>query len=67
MGLEVQVVDEKVVLTPHALYPNMSKTAFAIAQSEELLANNYLQQHLEEEPVELLKTYFLGRGWRLTH
>lgn len=66
MGLEVAIVEDKVVLTPHALYPRMSKAALAIAQSEELLANNFLQQHIEEEPVELLKSYFLGRGWRLT-
>jgi hypothetical protein len=67
MGLEVKVIEDKVLLIPHALYPRMAKTALAIAQSEELLANNYLQQHQEEEPIELLKTYFEGRGWRLTH
>ena len=67
MGLEVAIVEEKVVLTPHALYPRMTKAALAIAQSEQLLANNYLQQHLEEDHFELLKTYFQGRGWRLTY
>jgi hypothetical protein len=66
MGLEVTVVEDKVVVTPHALYPHMAKTALAIAQSEELLANNYLQTHLDDEPLEILKAYFQDRGWRLT-
>ena len=65
LGLEVKLQGHTVRLEPHALYPNLIKTAQTIASSEELLASNFLCQYPTAEQLPLLKEYFQQRGWQV--
>lgn len=64
-SLRVRCAEREVFVSPVVREHDNEQLLSTFARNEELLAQLFLYKHLNADPMALLATYFMQRGWQV--
>ncbi|MER3469943.1 MAG: hypothetical protein C4330_01065 [Chitinophagaceae bacterium] len=66
IGIEVACQKEELVVTPFYINSELNDKAKEVADEQSDAAIAYLEQQESKDSEQLLRTYFEGKGWKIT-